>query len=543
MSKLPLSKGLSPQTLEAEVTAELEKLGVRRGVTGLRPSVPEARDSQAFGIESVVPGRVVETPMGPCFVAETRYPLDHAHGGAALGALSPGASPSPLLARLLRDERLSTLDYQSALFFDIETTGLGIGAGLVAFLVGLGTFEGDEFCVRQYFLRDYSEEPALLYLLDSHMRHYRWWVSFNGRGFDLPVLQTRFVCNHQSMLLSDAPHLDLLPPARRLWRKRLGSCRLSALEANVLGLTRNGDVPGWLVPELYFEYLRHGDAMPLRQVFLHNEFDILSLVTLAARLEQVLGHLPVDTMDHPVDLYSLGLICEALREDENAQRAYSDALQNHLPPDLQEDALFRLSMLHKRSGHIEQAVPIWRALQKQGQVQAHVELAKYHERAERNYPEAARVIGQALSLSALPERGPCSAAALRQRFTRLRDKAGDGGLPMPHVESYSFGSIAVDGTTYTSDLLILPGRVVPGWWRKEGHCLEPEDLQEVIEAQPTVLVIGTGNLGMMTVPQATLEYLATRNIRTLVERTALACERYNDLAQTKKAAAALHLTC
>lgn len=114
---------------------------------------------------------------------------------------------------------------------------------------------------------------------------------------------------------------------------------------------------------------------------------------------------------------------------------------------------------------------------------------------------------------------------------------------MPHIESYSFGKITVDGKTHTSDLIILPGVVRPGWWRKEGHRLDRNDLKEVVEASPDVLVVGTGNVGLMEVPQETLDYLAEHDIRTVVERTATACQRYNELAEQEQAAAALHLTC
>lgn len=114
---------------------------------------------------------------------------------------------------------------------------------------------------------------------------------------------------------------------------------------------------------------------------------------------------------------------------------------------------------------------------------------------------------------------------------------------MPRIESYSFGMITVDGKTYSSDVIILPGGVRTGWWRKEGHRLHKEDLEEVIAAKPTVLVIGTGNVGLMKVPQDTLNYLAQHDIRVLVEPTAAACQRYNELAEAEQAAAALHLTC
>ncbi len=476
---------------------------------------------------------------------ETRYPLTHTHGETRLSALAPDESPSLGLARLAGDDRVSGRDFRSAIFFDIETTGLGIGAGLVAFLVGFGIFEGDEFCLRQYFMRDYSEEQAMLHLLVQQMEDSNWWVSFNGRNFDLPVLQTRFVCNRRRMPLSEAPHLDLLYPARRLWRERLKSCRLSALEANLLGLGRESDVPGWLIPGLYFDYLRYGEAGPLRQVFVHNALDILSLVVLAAKADEMLRHPFGEAVAarHGADLYSLGRISESWHDLDRARRAYEEALQNRLPPALRQETLHRLSMLYKRVGQIERAVPIWHAMREQGSVQACVELAKHFEHHAKDCVEAARLTGEALALPNLASSGQCSPEALKARLTRLRRKLGDGGLPMSHIESYSFGKIIVDGKTHTSDLIILPGVVRPGWWRKEGHRLDKNDLNEIIEAAPDVLVIGTGNVGLMEVPQETLDYLAAHGIHTVVERTAAACQRYNELAEQEQVAAALHLTC
>ena len=114
---------------------------------------------------------------------------------------------------------------------------------------------------------------------------------------------------------------------------------------------------------------------------------------------------------------------------------------------------------------------------------------------------------------------------------------------MPHIENYSFGKISIDGNSYSADLIVLPGGVRPDWWRKEGHRLQREDLREIVEAEPSVLVVGTGNVGMMRVPQEALDYLAEHGIRTVVERTAAACQHYNELAKTEQAAAALHLTC
>jgi hypothetical protein len=476
-------------------------------------------------------------------VVEQRFPLTHVHGGQPLGDLLPAVQPVPLLARLCGDERVSVQGFDSALFFDIETTGLGIGAGVCAFLVGMGAFEGDEFCLRQYFLRDYSEEEALLHLLDRQMQQRAWWVSFNGRNFDLPILQARFVCAQREMRLAQAPHLDLLYPARRLWRKRLGSCALSSLEAGVLGMPRQGDVPGWLIPELYFDYLRYGDTSHLPQVFAHNAQDVLSLVTLATRANTLLCDPLGPDLEHVTDLYSLGVILAAQGQTAQAQRALERALERGLPPALQVEALHRLSHLFKKAGQMDEACRIWHLLREKNEARACVELAKDCEHRQRDYAAAARWTCEALALDKLPDKGECSREALKLRLARLRTKMGEGGLPMPHVASYAFGKIVVDDKTYTQDLILLPGGARPGWWRKEGHLLQPEDLQEVVEARPSVLVVGTGNPGLMKVPQETLDCLAAQGIRVEVHPTAAACQRYNELARSEQAAAALHLTC
>jgi len=462
-----------------------------------------------------------------------------------LSVLQAGEHASRHLVQLSGDERLGDLDLRSAIFFDIETTGLGIGAGMYAFLVGFGTFEDGEFCLRQYFMRDYGEEEALLYLLDAQMRRFDGWVSFNGRCFDLPVLQSRFVCGRREMPLAQAPHLDLLYPARKLWRKRLTSCRLSSLEAGVLGAPRLDDVPGWAIPDLYFDYVRYGQVEPLKPVFHHNALDILSLVALTARANALLGLPSSEEVEHTEDLYSLALVYDSLGETEEARQAYEAALARGLASNLQVEALRRLSALYKRTGRENRAAHIWRTLQKAGDIEAYLQLAIYHEHHLRDPRGAATLVGQALEMGieALPKRGECSPESLKRRMRRLRKKLGEEGLPMPHIDSYSFGRISVGGRSYTADLLIVPGGVRPGWRRAKSHELCEEDLLEALESKPAVLVVGTGNMGRMSVPEATLSYLAQHGIRFEALPTAAACQRYNELAQKEQAAAALHLTC
>jgi len=333
----------------------LKRLGVTVGPPQqLRPPRP-----RPTGIEEVIPGNMAQTIHGPCFVVEEVYPLDAHHGGVPLSATPE--QPGCLVAGLARDESLRDFDFRDAAFLDTETTGLAGGTGTYAFLVGIGTFEEDAFRLRQFFLRDPGEEPAMVEAVSQVLSRCQAVVSFNGKAFDMPLLATRFTFARRVMPLADAPHFDLLFAARRLWSARLPSCALPFLEEHILGLQRDDDVPSWLIPSLYFDYLRSGNARPLRPVFTHNALDILSLVSLAARMCAIFGDPGNGLVQYGADYYSLGKLYEELGWYEESKTAYRQALKSALRPDLEEATLYRLSFLCKRQEAWDEALAIWQA--------------------------------------------------------------------------------------------------------------------------------------------------------------------------------------
>src|SRR5438067_5043793 len=254
-------------------------------------------------IERVVGGEVVDTGAGSLLVVRREYPLAHRHGRVPLDGVR--RAPLDVLARVARVEG-DGLAAERLLFLDTETTGLAGGTGTYAFLVGAGWIEGDAFVVTQHFMRDLDEEPALLAALAPLLERAGGVVTFNGSGFDLPLLETRFVLARRRWpaLL---PHLDLLRPARRVFTVRCADCRLTTLEREVLGLEREDDVPGALIPALYFDFLRSRRAAPLARVFDHNRHDVLSLVALLGWFGRALA-----TPDHlgAEDLAGLGRLWE-----------------------------------------------------------------------------------------------------------------------------------------------------------------------------------------------------------------------------------------
>ncbi|MEA5066520.1 MAG: ribonuclease H-like domain-containing protein [Eubacteriales bacterium] len=351
-------------------------------------------------------------------------------------------APAPVLAR--PDARVlrrlgADFDWPGAerlLFLDTETTGLKGGAGTLAFLVGLGYIEGDRFVTEQYLMGDYPDEAELLQTLGGRMGAFGALVTFNGRAFDLPLLAAR-----RTMMrlppFPDLPHLDPLAPSRRLWKKRLGSVRLSMLEEKVLRRARTDDLPGKEAPRRFFDYLKSGDRSLLEPVVRHNRLDVCSMAELLNELVRAYaapdawarGLSPDPTP--PEDLLSLGRALERGGERGEAIACYRLA---SLPRPVtsvaalkgrraEGEALFALGLLYKRMGDCARANAAFEALAQRGQLGARplVELAKQAEHRMRDPGAALLWTDRALALSSdARER-----TALEKRRARLVRKGTD----------------------------------------------------------------------------------------------------------------------
>jgi tetratricopeptide (TPR) repeat protein len=255
-------------------------------------------------------------------------------------------------------------------------------------------------------------------------------VTFNGKAFDVPLLNTRYIVHRRATPLTSPGHLDLLPLARRLWRDRLPSRALGQLEIHILGATRTQeDTPGWLIPTLYFNYLRNGDARPLKGVFYHNAMDVLAMAALLTHMAQLLADPLTTVIEHGLDVVALGKLFEELGHLENAVQLYERGLSyNNLPEEAYWDAQQRLALAQRRRGNFEAAVEVWRLAAEGRQVYAHVELAKFYEHQARDYREAIRWTQAALDLVNAPnfrhyERNQWL-ADLKHRLARLQRKSG-----------------------------------------------------------------------------------------------------------------------
>lgn len=407
-----------------ELRRRLRELGVVRGARELASLPPRRR----VAIEDLIPGRLYTAACGQCFIVEQTYPLDHRHGRLPLAAFL-NLSPQ-LITRLTQNHALANVNLSKSAFLDTETTGLSGGAGVMAFVVGVGFFTAEGFIVRQHFLRDPGDEPAMIEALAEALPQFEALVSFNGYAFDVPLIESRFLLARRTPPTVGMPHLDLLILARRLWQYGLPSRALSALERDVLGVQREQeDVPSSLIPALYRDYLSTGDAREMRRVLYHNAMDILSLVTLAARMGQSFD---IESQAERnclrgAELYSLGRWHASEGRPGETERAYRAALSATLTPFLRKKALRELAHLLKRSGRPDEAFAFWQqlALEDTDDILAHVELAKYFEWRSRNLPLAAGWTRAALScVERWPESARRSAAlaSLRHRLERLERK-------------------------------------------------------------------------------------------------------------------------
>jgi uncharacterized protein YprB with RNaseH-like and TPR domain len=303
-------------------------------------------------------GEVLETSQGPTYYIESRYPIDHVHGSEPLAAMLE--FQSELAAKVARDDQLAAVDLQGLAFVDTETTGLSGGAGTLVFLVGLGHFVADEFILRQYFLRDPAEEAGMLTALQDYLERAEGFVTFNGRAFDLPMLETRYMLGlKQALPLTRRPHLDLLHPSRRLWRRQLADCRLGTIENGVLGIARtDDDVPGWEIPGLYLDYLKTGETSQMRRVVYHNAIDILSLVGLTTEVLRRHETTPSSELS-PSEALAVGRWHEREGRPKRAEAAYRTAAKSGAEDDLRREALRRWSGYLKRQARYAEAVVVW----------------------------------------------------------------------------------------------------------------------------------------------------------------------------------------
>jgi uncharacterized protein YprB with RNaseH-like and TPR domain len=403
-----------PETSAVSLSHQLQYLKTRHPVS--QPG--------SSSVESTLPeGQEEINPYGRHYIVRKVFDGEHCHGRVRLGRFSCDD-----LRRLttVMHEKDAVPDRDSIVFLDTETTGMQ-GAGMVPFLVGLGYFKGDDFHVVQYFIRDFDEEPSMLYALGKMLERFRLVVTYNGATFDIPLLESRFILARLENPLLGMPHLDLLTGARRLWRNGHGSCRLVALEREIVSFLRGPDIPGSMIPRVYFDFVNHGSNLAYRQlqsVFTHNVYDIVSLAALTVCACDRVTIEPA-SFDNPLDLYSLARILENTPDWKSSRALYEMARAGGLPEPARFRAAESLSVIYRRSGEHEHALAVCLELiQSTSFSMAAFEGAAIHyERIEGNPARALEIVDEALARLDNDMEHKRRKTLLLARRERLRQKA------------------------------------------------------------------------------------------------------------------------
>ncbi len=315
-------------------------------------------------VADVLGGRLLTTTFGRCLAIDRRYESDRWHGDVQIGD-----------CELVDFESLRLLDAGIApdrdnpaprtVFIDLETTGLSGGAGTVAFLVGCAYFDAGALQVRQFLLSSFTAERALLSAAAELFEAADLIVTYNGKTFDVPMMETRWAFHRMPAPLDEVPHFDMLHPARRLWRSRStltddGGCRLTTLERMLLNLRREGDVDGFEIPGRFFQFLRTGDARPLEPVLEHNRLDLVSLAAVTSRALRLAGGGEPACRDG-IEALAVGRVLERGGALDRAEACYRRATEAPCV-ETRSEALYRLGLRCRRDGRFEDAAGWWRRL-------------------------------------------------------------------------------------------------------------------------------------------------------------------------------------
>jgi uncharacterized protein YprB with RNaseH-like and TPR domain len=372
-----------------------------------------------------------DTPAGRCLQVNRRYEAERWHGDVQIGDCE------------LKD--LTALDLLNAgthgtygtdgtsgtpVFLDIETTGLSGGAGTVAFLVGCGYFDLGAFQIHQFLLPSYAAERALLAAVAASVEPAGSIVTYNGKTFDLPLMETRWLFHRMQMPLADKPHVDMLHPARRLWRHREATgavtegCNLAILERDLFGVRRTSDVPGFDIPGRYFRFLRSGNPAPLEAVLEHNRLDLVSLAVVTARVAALARGGSAACRDGR-ERIALGRLFERGGKTGQAERCYRDATSDR-NWSVSADAWCRLALFLRRARQYADAADAWQQVMRLtsgtlGTV-AREALAIHMEHRSRDLDGAHALALEALLDLEEADEAPRRRDALRYRLARLERK-------------------------------------------------------------------------------------------------------------------------
>ena len=434
-----------------DLRQKLKRLGVQKGTHHLKPAepvhhkrklivppispepvtIPESQEAPPqLSLSQIFPkGYIAKNSHGACFIVDQHYPMSYQHGRFPLSHLDKRYLHTIQdIDSTIAWPKNSSLE--TILFIDTETTGLR-GAGTIPFMIGVAFIDGQTVTVRQFFLRNHADESAALFFLAQLVDQRPNLVTFNGRSFDIPVLDGRLFMNRIELSrgeLGNHAHLDLLLLSRRLWRERFPSCALGALENNVLGIQRtHDDVPSHFIPVIYNDYLHSGDPSRISNVFYHNHIDMISMITLMGQVLHLLSD--PEKSAHPLELLGLAKWLVRQKRYSEAETILNAALKQNPPPAPAQIIMDVLAGLLKKQDRRAEARPYWEKIAQAGASQhpssilACIELAKFYEWHDVDLENAAKwtTLAYDIAQKSDPYNRPLH-SELKHRKTRITSK-------------------------------------------------------------------------------------------------------------------------
>jgi len=308
----------------------------------------------------------------PFIIIESIFSLDDIYGGIKLSEWDDITQNS--IPTLFSDETLLKLNKKKFLYFDTETTGLSGGTGTIPFMLEMLDV-----------VDDFIEEGG-----------FSATITYNGKTYDFPLMETRYILNRKRFPLLKLPHLDFLYPARTIWKNTYQSRRLGYLGDILLGISRDDDIDGSQIPSLYFSYLRTGNFSLIDKVISHNELDLVGLSALVLKSLKYIEN--IDNTEDEGEILGLGGLCEKSLDLIGAEQKYLYLIENCERIEIKEKAIKRLSIIKKKAKLYREAVTLWELLEHSDDKDTHRELAIYYEHRDRNYLKALNYAKKALEL-------------------------------------------------------------------------------------------------------------------------------------------------
>jgi uncharacterized protein YprB with RNaseH-like and TPR domain len=358
-----------------------------------------------------------ETPYGNIYIIEKAFDINHLHGKYPLECLL-NYKPEALLKTCGINS--PSVSLEDILFLDTETTGLSHGVSTYVFLTGMGYFKDNYFILKQYFMRGIGDELPLLYDLKDFMKEFKCLVTFNGKAFDMNILKSRFLVNRITDFKLFDNHVDLLYPTRMIWREVYENCRLSTMEKRVLGLFRQDDIPGEMIPGEYYKYINYGNTDNIKKIINHNELDILSMVTLMYIVNRYLEK-PTTAPENIKEVFNLGRMFKKKKYYRKAVLCFSKCL-NSSSFSINYNSLLELSLIYKKAFDYKNAVRIWEIMindVKRPSLFPFLELAKYYEHKHKNCSLALNYVDKAIKTEHMKFTPSC---AVIEELQKRRDR-------------------------------------------------------------------------------------------------------------------------